>query len=198
MSAARTAPPAPAGGGGGVSKVAKNPKVLLGAGLGVVVLAVLTRGGGAGGGTASTTSTGQITPNQGGYYDSTANDVYNSLMGQLEQLGQAQSNASSGPSTPTPAPTPAPVTTPAPAPLPVGSSAHVKRTFKPPARKPAPKPAPQLPVYTVRKGDTLSSIAARYHVKDWRSLYAANTRVIGSNPNRIKPGQRITIPSVRK
>jgi LysM repeat protein len=47
----------------------------------------------------------------------------------------------------------------------------------------------------VRPGDNLSSIAARYG-KTWQQLYAipANRQVIGSNPNLIKPGQRLVIP----
>lgn len=44
--------------------------------------------------------------------------------------------------------------------------------------------------YTVRSGDTLSSIAAR-HGTDWQTL--ARTNGI-SNPNRIFPGQKLTMP----
>jgi nucleoid-associated protein YgaU len=48
----------------------------------------------------------------------------------------------------------------------------------------------------VVKGDTLSGIGARFHV-DWRRIYAvpANRAVIGSNPNLIRPGQVLVIPS---
>lgn len=44
--------------------------------------------------------------------------------------------------------------------------------------------------YTVRVGDTLSGIAARY-TTTWQHLYAANKAVIGGNPDMIVPGQRL-------
>jgi Uncharacterized protein containing LysM domain len=46
--------------------------------------------------------------------------------------------------------------------------------------------------YTVRQGDTLSAIAAR-HGTTWRKIYAANTSVIGGDPDLIVPGQRLDI-----
>ncbi|WP_329278865.1 transglycosylase family protein [Streptomyces sp. NBC_01451] len=44
--------------------------------------------------------------------------------------------------------------------------------------------------YTVRAGDTLSGIAARY-TTTWQHLYAANKAVIGDSPDLIMPGQRL-------
>ncbi|MCX5335256.1 transglycosylase family protein [Streptomyces sp. NBC_00140] len=46
--------------------------------------------------------------------------------------------------------------------------------------------------YTVRKGDTLSGIAAR-HGTTWQRIHAANKAVIGGDPNMIVPGQRLEI-----
>ncbi|ARP69507.1 transglycosylase [Streptomyces pluripotens] len=46
--------------------------------------------------------------------------------------------------------------------------------------------------YTVREGDTLSTIAAR-HGTTWQRIYAANRTVIGGDPNLILPGQRLTV-----
>jgi LysM repeat protein len=46
--------------------------------------------------------------------------------------------------------------------------------------------------YTVKKGDTLSSIAAKYNTT-WQDIYNDNKKVIGSNPNQIKPGQVLKI-----
>lgn len=55
-----------------------------------------------------------------------------------------------------------------------------------------PKPRPAPPSYTVRPGDTLSGIAAKYRVPGgWRALYVANHAVIGGNPNMISPGEHL-------
>src|SRR4051795_8092219 len=42
--------------------------------------------------------------------------------------------------------------------------------------------------YTVRRGDTIAKIAAAHH-QTWRDLYQRNVGVIGSNPNRLVPGE---------
>ena len=49
--------------------------------------------------------------------------------------------------------------------------------------------------YTVRPGDTLTSIAQRFYGNpaDWRGLYQANTSVI-HNPNVICPGEVLNVP----
>ncbi|MFD5555952.1 transglycosylase family protein [Streptomyces sp. NPDC127068] len=73
----------------------------------------------------------------------------------------------------------------------------------PPTSTPAPRKAgsplvrgPRHPEvrggYTVRGGDTLSTIAARHHT-DWRALYTANRHVIGTDPHLIVPGQRLDV-----
>ncbi|MBC9728749.1 transglycosylase family protein [Streptomyces sp. TRM68367] len=46
--------------------------------------------------------------------------------------------------------------------------------------------------YTVREGDTLSVIAARFGTS-WERLYAANKAVIGGDPDAIVPGQRLAV-----
>jgi hypothetical protein len=49
-------------------------------------------------------------------------------------------------------------------------------------------------LYVVRRGDTLSAIAQRKNVPGgWQGLYRINRATIGTNPGRIKPGQRLTI-----
>lgn len=58
----------------------------------------------------------------------------------------------------------------------------------------APAPAPGGRTYTVRSGDTLSGIAQRFGLGDWRRLYEANVSVIGGDPNRIYPGQVLVLP----
>jgi LysM repeat protein len=49
--------------------------------------------------------------------------------------------------------------------------------------------------YTVRPGDTLSSIAQRFYgsTADWQWLYQANRSVI-ENPNAIYPGEVLSVP----
>lgn len=50
--------------------------------------------------------------------------------------------------------------------------------------------------YTVKEGDCLSAIARRMTGSaSWKEIYEINKDVIGSNPNRIYPGQVLTIPS---
>ncbi|MGW7513914.1 LysM peptidoglycan-binding domain-containing protein [Streptomyces massasporeus] len=44
--------------------------------------------------------------------------------------------------------------------------------------------------YTVRRGDTLSGVAAR-HGTTWQRLYAANKAAIGGDPDVIVPGLRL-------
>lgn len=58
--------------------------------------------------------------------------------------------------------------------------------------QPAPTPAPAARTYTIKSGDTLSGIASQYGMS-WQALYSRNQGVIGSNPNRIFPGQVLTI-----
>jgi LysM repeat protein len=49
--------------------------------------------------------------------------------------------------------------------------------------------------YTVRPGDTLSSIAQRFYGNpaDWRGLYQANRSML-TNPNVLYPGQVLSVP----
>lgn len=51
--------------------------------------------------------------------------------------------------------------------------------------------------YTVKSGDSLSKIA-KLELGDsskWNDIYKLNTKVIGGNPNAIKPGQKLVMPS---
>lgn len=57
----------------------------------------------------------------------------------------------------------------------------------PVVNKEASKPAQ---TYTVKSGDSLSRVFG----KNWRKVYEANRKVIGNNPNRIFPGQKLVIP----
>ena len=47
--------------------------------------------------------------------------------------------------------------------------------------------------YTVKPGDTLSGIATWFKLHGFGRLYDANKQVIGSDPGRIFPGERIRI-----
>ena len=51
-------------------------------------------------------------------------------------------------------------------------------------------------IYVVQKGDCLWNIAKACTGKgtDWKQLYKLNKKVIGSNPNLIYPGQKLTLP----
>ena len=88
--------------------------------------------------------------------------------------------------------------TPATAPrAPVSAPAAQTTT---PAPRMAPRPAAARPrPYVVQPGDTLWSVSAWYYGTggDWHRIYAANRAVIGSNPDLIRPGQRLTLPPVK-
>ncbi|AND39622.1 LysM peptidoglycan-binding domain-containing protein [Cytobacillus oceanisediminis] len=74
----------------------------------------------------------------------------------------------------------------------VKNKAPVKRS---PSRPAASKP-PAPKTYTVRSGDSLWKISAKYYgsgVK-WRTIYNANKKVIGKNPHLIYQGQKLVIP----
>ncbi len=48
--------------------------------------------------------------------------------------------------------------------------------------------------YVVQPGDTLSGIAARFAVRGgWPALYTLNLRVLGRDPNAIRPGTVLTV-----
>lgn len=49
--------------------------------------------------------------------------------------------------------------------------------------------------YTVKKGDTLTAIAKKItgSSSNWRAIYNQNKKVIGDNPNYIRPGMELTI-----
>jgi hypothetical protein len=66
---------------------------------------------------------------------------------------------------------------------------------KTPAKRPAkPAPAPAK-YYTVVVGDWLIKIAKKFKIANWRKdLYEPNKKVIGTDPNKIKPGQRLKLP----
>ncbi|MFC1430038.1 transglycosylase family protein [Streptacidiphilus sp. N1-3] len=99
-----------------------------------------------------------------------------------------------------PKPTPTPKPTPKPGPVPVSTAKPAPR----PTPVPTPVPTPPLPTpppaagtaprYTVRAGDTLSSIAARFAVKGgWPALYRLNRAAIGSDPDVLLTGTVLTL-----
>ena len=50
--------------------------------------------------------------------------------------------------------------------------------------------------YTVKAGDSLSKIAKLElgNSSKWNEIYKLNAKIIGSDPNRIKPGQKLVMP----
>lgn len=52
-----------------------------------------------------------------------------------------------------------------------------------------------MATYIVQKNDSLSSIAKKLGISNWRTLYDQNKSVIGSNYNLIRPGQKLTYGS---
>lgn len=52
-----------------------------------------------------------------------------------------------------------------------------------------------MATYIVKSGESLSSIAKKLGISNWRTLYDQNKSVIGSNYNLIRPGQKLTYGS---
>lgn len=52
-----------------------------------------------------------------------------------------------------------------------------------------------MATYIVKSGDTLSGIAKKLGISNWRTLYDQNKSIIGSNYNLIRPGQKLTYGS---
>ncbi|MFC1403898.1 MULTISPECIES: transglycosylase family protein [Streptacidiphilus] len=73
------------------------------------------------------------------------------------------------------------------------NKASVKKTAVKKAAVKAPSTSGKTEEHTVRRGDTLSGIAESLHISGgWQALYAANRSVVGSDPNLILPGERLT------
>ena len=66
------------------------------------------------------------------------------------------------------------------------------------APKAAEPSAPAVETYTVVAGDSLSKIAKRFYgdANQWRRIFEANRDQI-QNPDLIRPGQKLVIPSAR-
>jgi hypothetical protein len=155
----------PAGGGGLVSKVG-GPRnaAILGAGATVVLVALVAmkRGG--------STDTGAATPIQQGF-DSGPYDMWNAWQQQYEDLQNQVNDIADQNKPPTPPTTNPPSTLPAPidkppVPPPAPTPKPNPVPPKPPTTTPpktTPKPPPSQYV-TIKKGDTLSAIAAKAHI----------------------------------
>ena len=52
--------------------------------------------------------------------------------------------------------------------------------------------APEASEYEVKAGDNLSKIGKKFG-KSWQDIYNANKDIIGSNPDLIKPGQKLKV-----
>ncbi|MEF2964914.1 LysM peptidoglycan-binding domain-containing protein [Paenibacillus sp. M1] len=73
------------------------------------------------------------------------------------------------------------------------AAAQTAQTAQP--SRPDTKPKPKT--YTVKSGDTLSKIAKLElgSSAKWQAIYNANVKIIGPDPNKIKPGQKLVMPS---
>jgi len=85
------------------------------------------------------------------------------------------------------------------APAPVGVQRHAPQVAQrqpagPAARPAARRTAPAAAQYTVRPGDTLSGISARFGTRGgWVALYAANRAEVGANPNLLRVGEHLHV-----
>lgn len=168
-----------------------NSKTMIGLGAAAVVgiYALVKRGNAAQAADSGTTTSGTAT------YDSTATDQYNGIANQLyalqEQIGSITQGAAgtTGTTTTTPAPvfktpTPVKVTLPKPITKPKGGILTPVKVTTPKPKTPAP--AVKFSTVTVKSGNTLSGIAAKYHeslstlLKD-NPTYTKNAKYKGGN-----------------
>jgi nucleoid-associated protein YgaU len=72
-------------------------------------------------------------------------------------------------------------------------------TDLPPLFEPVAARPPADGIYVVQPGDTLSTIAGKLYGDvapgAWRAIWEANRATIGDDPNRIRVGMRLTLPS---
>jgi hypothetical protein len=76
------------------------------------------------------------------------------------------------------------------------SEVHLLDGLALPDRTPGMPSAPTTACLVVQPGDTLFDLA-RAHGTTWPALYRANREAIGSDPDLIEPGTRLTLPSAR-
>lgn len=184
----------------------------LGAGVAIVLFAVLSKG------KASNTASGAATTptnsaNTGQAVDANGNPIeyvatsdlfynYTNTTGSYNTTDTTNTNIVNNPPAPPP-PNPGPIVFPGPPPRPIPG----------PGQPPPPTPTPPPPsnkgqwacTYSVVGGDTLSKIAREYGTT-WPAIYAHNTATInavaaimhfvipGGPWNNIRPGEVLTVP----
>jgi hypothetical protein len=138
-------------------------------------------------------SAGGQTAGVGSTYDSSASDLFGAVSPLLESLGNQLTGVMDKLNQAPPTPVPAPVLAPQPGPAPAPAPAPVAAPPPPPVPVPSGYNVDQW--YTIRPGDTLSGIAARFPQQSItaRSIFDANRGVIGGNINLIRPGQVVHI-----
>jgi nucleoid-associated protein YgaU len=178
-------PAAPGGPGGKLAAAAggrRNLLIAAAAGTALVAFLMARSGGGGGGGSVQ----------QMDGYDSTPYDQYNELQNQLETIQRQIDEGKVVPGAATPPTTTPKSPKPAWGPLP----------WRPPSPRPIPrpskpvKPGPSKNWYVIRKGDTLSEIAARKGIS-MSTLRRLNPN-FWSNPkydhgNRIWAGGKVRV-----
>lgn len=201
--AVHTAGGGPAGGGKGpapagglLAKVKKNPTMLLaGGGAVVVVLFALMRRSSASTDAGQSADTLQMT-GAGSTYDSTSNDLYNSIQPEIDALAQMIQQMQNGLGTP------APPTTGTTTPPKLGNGPGTTPPKTPvitPVKKPTPvkaAPKPTTKTVVVKSGDTLSGIAAKYGIsmttlKKLNPVYWSTAKY--KNGNMIWSGDKVRV-----
>lgn len=83
-------------------------------------------------------------------------------------------------------------------PVSIAKASRKAATYLPKTQKRATTSKKENPkTYSVKSGDTLYALAKKFYGNgnDWNKIYNVNKSVIGKNPNLIKPGQKLVIPS---
>ncbi|MGG3842671.1 LysM peptidoglycan-binding domain-containing protein, partial [Anoxybacillus kestanbolensis] len=76
----------------------------------------------------------------------------------------------------------------------IGVNSYSKKSSKMAQRPPKQETKPKT--YTVRPGDTLWSISMKFYKTGSKvdAIHQANKKVIGKDPNKIYPGQKLVLP----